>query len=495
MSLVIESQHRVAKGKTGVVVVVAGRGPLLDGRAPSHVPPAFRPDPGRGPRTWGNLVFRVDPLAYAGYDRAALQFGGPAGGPLQEALGENGFQQSTFRFSAIDHPLGMLPWMPSVPGDGSVGVMARYFQSPVPPGSTAAEVRERLGGAPHIEVLHVDFPPPPPCTVAYTDDLKVATQRYLDAATAGGLGSKSVWNKYKGADGAGVKVVDVEQGWVFNHVDLKLPGNPLVYGKNLLYQDHGTAVLGILRALDNTIGVVGMAPACSLRVASQWETSTTWNTPDAIAAAAQVLRSGDVLVIESQCELSSGSNEFWPVEIYSDTWNAIRNAADKGIVVVEAAGNGGHDLDTGLAWDGKTLVVAANWFTDNDSGAVMVAAADGGLTGSFTRQYESNYGKRIDCFGWGTDVATTGISGLTTTNGYRTDFSGTSAATALVAGAITSLQGMVRATTGSGLAGPTLRTHLKDTGNGTLPTYGLAEKIGQMPNLAALAAALKCASV
>ncbi|MGO7983942.1 S8 family serine peptidase, partial [Rhizobium johnstonii] len=72
-----------------------------------------------------------------------------------------------------------------------------------------------------------------------------------------------------------------------------------------------------------------------------------------------------------------------------------------------------------------------------DSGAIMVAA--GSSTVPHERLDFSNYGSRIDCFGWGEGIDTTGGSG-TGTGDYTTGFSGTSGASPIVAGAALLLQ-------------------------------------------------------
>jgi hypothetical protein len=49
---------------------------------------------------------------------------------------------------------------------------------------------------------------------------------------------------------------------------------PFLGAGSLLQNDewiaHGTAVLGIVAAVDNDKGVIGIAPGCSVRVVSQW---------------------------------------------------------------------------------------------------------------------------------------------------------------------------------------------------------------------------------
>ncbi len=121
-----------------------------------------------------------------------------------------------------------------------------------------------------------------------------------------------------------------------------------------------------------------------------------------------------------------------PVEVEAAAFDAIRHVTDLGIVVVEAAGNGGHDLDAYL--DGKNRHVLDRSSIDfRDSGAIMVGAATSTIPHS--RLDFSNHGSRIDCYGWGADIDTTGDGwqGASTT-AYTTGFGGASGASPIGCG-------------------------------------------------------------
>ena len=89
---------------------------------------------------------------------------------------------------------------------------------------------------------------------------------------------------------------------------------------------------------------------------------------DAVA----VMAPGDVLLIESQ--YSDEGPElvgFLPRDTQSDVFAAVSLATALGIVVVEAAGNGGNDLDAyTLEGVGQIFDSASDVF--RDSGAIMV---------------------------------------------------------------------------------------------------------------------------
>ena len=89
---------------------------------------------------------------------------------------------------------------------------------------------------------------------------------------------------------------------------------------------------------------------------SQWRSGGGYNTPDAILEdAAANMAFGDVLLLEAQEYDPVGGAYFWPVEIADANYDAIRLATALGIVVVEAACNGGYDLNPYVNLSGKQI--------------------------------------------------------------------------------------------------------------------------------------------
>jgi hypothetical protein len=304
--------------------------------------------------------------------------------------------------------------------------------------------------------------------------LRVVTQGYLGDALTGGIGATAVRGE-AGGRGEGIGFVDVEQGWNLQHEDLLAAGIPPPSGDNRDFFDHGTAVLGIVLMDEaNAVGGVGIAPRCAGQVVSVWRPD--YNPPRAIAAAAGAMAAGDVLLLEHQ-ESYGGIFE-WPAEVLLANYEQIELAVKARIVVVEAAGNGIIDLD-GVVHGGQAVFDRSV----RDSGAVLVGGAD--PTPPHARTGVSNYGSRIDCFGWDRNVATTTTDGTGTADAlYTQSFGATSAAAAIVAGAALVVQSMAAHTTGR-LDPAALRARLAlgATPSAAPPT----DLVGVMPNLRAIA--------
>jgi serine protease len=299
-------------------------------------------------------------------------------------------------------------------------------------------------------------------------------QGYLGPAPHG-IDAPAAWRL--GARGQGVWFADIEGNWNPAHEDL--PGDRIRHAGGSLIADpswraHGTAVLGEVVGRDNGRGVVGIAPDVE-RVF----TSSIGGVPvaDAIDAAAEQLRAGDVLLIELHTRGPIG--RYIPVEYWRDVFDAIRAATDRGVVVIEAAGNGAEDLDSriyGGAFDR----------THRDSGAIMVGAGGPPRAGYADRERLdfSNYGGRVDVQGWGRKVATLDYGDLQACAGndrhYTGEFAGTSSASPIVAGAAVILEGIARGR-GRVLAPAELRALLRATGT---PQAGdSAQQIGPRPDL------------
>lgn len=290
--------------------------------------------------------------------------------------------------------------------------------------------------------------------------------------------------------GSQVKFADIEEGWDLAHRQLAgRPLNlPLGEFNNPNEAAHGAAVLGILCADEDGTGPEGIVPGATGFAIASVDQNGTADLQAAIQRSATHLGAGDVLVIEAQIYESSTSGRRVPVEAVGDAnfW-AIATLVGNDIVVVEAGGNGDEWTGDPIDFDGYADPVSGDPVLDGsrDSGAILVSAADMPVPSTFpdmARTYSAPYGARIDCFAWGNGVYTCWDDGLGTHDAYIASFSGTSAATAIVAGAAILLQDVAKNTRATTLTPTRLRDLFRNAANTPCGT----EPIGRMPNLAAL---------
>lgn len=375
-----------------------------------------------------------------------------------------------------------------------------------------AEILTKLRRVPEVELAYRELRASDPAHHGYARD-----QGYLERAPFG-VGARWAAKKLEGslADDQRVTLVDLEQGWVTEHKDFqKLDSvRPApVYGYNRDGTDygpghHGTAVLGQVapnggvegaaEAVGNfllashyrpTLTDLGLAKNVNRpeRHVSLVSAGTNGHVAAAIVNALVALDAengggvGDILLLEVQ-------RAYLPTEVDEADLDAIRLATALGVTVIEAAGNGGADLDAYRdPATGRTLRRGDAGFVD--SGAVLVGAAYS--EPPHDRAPFSNYGSRLDCYAWGEGVTTCGygdLEGEDPTDAYTNTFSGTSSAAPIIAGAAALLQGLHQLNAGSRLMPLPLRALLADPRTGTPQGPNVAGYIGYMPDLEATAA-------
>ncbi len=310
-------------------------------------------------------------------------------------------------------------------------------------------------------------------------------QQYLDSGPGGmsvrsaSPGRKPAW-ELDGGKGGGVRVIDVELVWNFDHQDLMLSPGSLIHGamsNDLNSQHHGTAVAGLIVA--KGVQARGIAPDATFLTASfmNGANKEPWI---AIREAVKHLRPGDVLLLEFEAEFEGGLK--LPAECDPRVFDAILDATSSGIIVVEPAGNGGQDLDDVDLPSGAFDPFA----TGSDSGAIIVGAGKSPKHGADVRKRtpSSNAGARVDAQGWGDAVVSTGYGDLQPAPApnslYTALFAETSSAAAMVAGAIASKQGQELAR-GGPLTPSDMRQWLRTTGT-PQPTPDTG-RIGNLPDL------------
>ncbi|HFR4149044.1 TPA: S8 family peptidase [Bacillus cereus] len=359
--------------------------------------------------------------------------------------------------------------------DVSTPNLLSYFKIECPEGVDANQLVKELLNCEIVKTAYIDVPGTEAGIVNPADEPLFVEQHYLSPSPEG-IDIEYAWG-VPGGDGAGQSVIDVERGWTLNHEDLTNLQAQLLYG-NIRDESrgHGTAVLGIIAAQNNQIGCIGIVPNVkSVNVVSYYNTGEQ----DAILAAIPHLEPGDMLILETQVNIG---NQMLPIEVKPAVFDVIRLAVQNGIVVLEAAGNGGVDLDLYEA-NGKTIF---NRLSSSfcDSGAIMVGASS--ALHPHKRMSFSNYGSRIDCYAWGEGVVTCYSDTSGDTKEYTHDFSGTSSATPIVAGAALAIQGIIQASRGNRLTPAEIRSILSNPTLGTMSENPMVDRIGVMPNLRAI---------
>jgi hypothetical protein len=314
-----------------------------------------------------------------------------------------------------------------------------------------------------------------PAGVDPSNDPLTALEGYLLPAPSG-IDAFFAWGVL-GGDGAGVKFADVELGWDLSHEDLAGAGVTTL-NQNLPSidnEDHSSACLGIVLAQDNDKGGVGITPNVKGAIASANPT-----LGDGFVACVSFLEAGDVLLIEHQADGGI------PVEIDPHVALLIRALTLLGIIVIEPAGNGAQNLDLLIRADGTTMDRTTPLFFD--SGAVVVGARQATTRDRISL---SSFGNRVDCHAWGEGIVTPrsvhspqGLYwGLNPPAG-NVGFGGTSGASAIIAGAAASTQGIARARNAA-LTPTAMRDLL--SGSFNTPTINPGG-IGVMPDLKEIAA-------
>ncbi|HEY7649762.1 MAG TPA: S8 family serine peptidase [Methylomirabilota bacterium] len=407
--------------------------------------------------------------------------------------------------------------------------LTRYFRVRVPV-ARMQDVAERLRQSKAVEGAYITpavaLPTPhklkpkkakPPVpTPPFTD-----RQGYLDKAP-GGVDARFAWGIGTGGGrGSGVKIIHIEGAWDFGHEDLaqNFGGVKGTQQSASHWRQHGTAVLGVLGGDVGNAGVTGVAPGAALQAIAVG----TLDDPEgpevgtAIRQAANALRPGDIILLELQhpgprvgFEESDNRAGYIMPEWWPETFAALKYANSRGVIVVEAAGNGGEDLDHS-DFDAPDVGFPKSWKNPFgrrngvDSGAIVVGAGapPPGTHGrdihgpDRSRLVFSNYGSMLDVQAWGKEVTTCGYGSLqggpSEKRWYTDEFGGTSSAAPIVAGVLACVQGILRERGVSPLTPAQARQLLHETGSPQQDAQGrpATERIGNRPDLREIISRLK----
>ncbi|MBH5318412.1 fibronectin type III domain-containing protein [Paenibacillus sp. GSMTC-2017] len=372
--------------------------------------------------------------------------------------------------------------------NNNTDIFHRYFTVDIPTDANADKLLAKLNGSPLVETAYLApaliEDPSAPYTPNTTPVIPYDDPLYLNQAHGQlapiGINSSYAW-QFEGGDGKGITYVDIEQGWALNHEDLaahNVEALPSILMSSSA--SHGSAVLGVISAVDNSIGHVGLANKATPKVNSWRRIDGSSNIAAAILTSVPVLQRGDVILIEVQSISSTSNGQYVPMEVFQAEFDAIRYATDQGIIVVEAGANGSVDLDTYQDHNGK-YILNVNSPDYRDSGAILVGAASS--ASPHERMYYSSYGSRIDSFGYGENVHTLSAVDLNSTTGYTSYFSGTSSASPIVTAAVLSLQGIAKAKYGIPYSPEEVRNLLRNESYNTASSNPSIDRIGTMPNL------------
>lgn len=379
----------------------------------------------------------------------------------------------------------------------------------------AAALREQ-------EVVEAAYVKPPVAPAVYLNEMPAvpiaapsvtpdfgARQGYLDAAPVG-IDARHAWT-LPGGGGAGVRIIDIEGAWRFTHEDLTQNQGGVVGGASIAHlgwRNHGTAVIGEFSGDRNGLGVTGICPDAGVSAISVFPSI---GSAAAIRLAADRLGPGDVLLIElhrpgPRLAFADRPDQrgFIAVEWWPDDYSAIRYAVGKGIVVVEAAGNGAENLDDPLYDINPSSPHGPfpSWWRNPfrrsplDSGAIVVGAGapppgtHGRSHGPDRSRLDfSNHGALVDAQGWGREVTTCGYGDLQGGPNedlwYTDQFSGTSSASPIVVGALGCVQGILRARGRAPLDPAQARSLLRSTGSPQQagPQAPVSQRIGNRPDV------------
>lgn len=195
-------------------------------------------------------------------------------------------------------------------------------------------------------------PPPPPA-----ETLSWGVDR-INAEIVWG-GSEDATNVIPGNNtGLGVNVAILDTGIDIDHPDLVVAGGVNVVGpfRTDKYNDdngHGTHVAGIVAALDNEIGVVGVAPNAELYAVKAFNRRGIGFDSDIIDGIDWSITNGMQVI-----NMSFGGSD------NPSLHQAIQEAYDAGIVMVAAAGNEGTNFVHYPARYPETIAVSATIFND-----------------------------------------------------------------------------------------------------------------------------------
>ena len=209
--------------------------------------------------------------------------------------------------------------------------------------------------------------------------------------------------------GAGIKVAVIDTGIDLDHEDLNVVANVTFVDETTSGDDdhgHGTHCAGIIAALDNEIGVIGVAPGALLYAVKVLDVDGSGYLSDVTAGIDWAIENGMQII-----SLSLGTNFD-----YQTLRDACDRASAAGILIVAAAGN---DYRVRRGTERDTVDYPARY-----ESVIAVGAIDG----SDTKAYFSSTGVTLELVAPGVSIHSTDL------NSSYTRMTGTSMACPHVVG-------------------------------------------------------------
>ncbi|MFK3776332.1 S8 family serine peptidase [Pseudomonas sp. NPDC089406] len=272
-----------------------------------------------------------------------------------------------------------------------------------------------------------------------------ALQTYLDAPgiRSQGLNIRAAWQQQ--VTGKGGRIHFTDGGLFPDHEDLRGNRNLIVVNdKPNDDPSHGTKSAGVLLAVKNRVGMTGISHDSELFLYDNRAKADTGDSQVLKDLLRQVLP-GDIVGINRQTANPQVLGTFLPAVHDRAWWDVVSELTGRGAVVVVAAANGTAQADSAKGTVQNQGVDLAQWpyFSDHgDADAILVGAChswDGK-----PHQYSNYYYRYRMLNAWGDSVATLSGGNLQDKPGddrdYTGNYSGTSAATPLVTGALSLIQ-------------------------------------------------------
>jgi subtilisin family serine protease len=205
--------------------------------------------------------------------------------------------------------------------------------------------------------------------------------------------------------GKGVTVAVLDSGTDATHPDLvgqvAVQKNCMTGRKNSPVIDndgHGTRVAGIIAALNNDIGVVGLAPEARIAGVKVWDTFGTGRTSYVICGLEWAIKNAaqyNIKVINMSLYTLGYSDNSCGSLNRDALHKAVCAARDAGLTVVTASGNSLSSVDELVPGSYNDAVITVSYLTDSDGQpGGFGLPTEYGYDDQFARN--SNYGDKID---------------------------------------------------------------------------------------------------